>query len=100
MCCASIMQGSANDHWTVHGDDAIMVARDYYKSMGVIKVYGSAENPLDGCSISKMMFQSIVRNLLLVKKYVWGWGTETNPFIIREACVHARVRVKCKNVCK
>ena len=53
----------------MHGDDAVMVARDYYKSMGVIKALGSAENPLDSVSCSKMMFQSIVRSLLLVKKY-------------------------------
>ena len=53
----------------MHGADAIMVARDYYKSMGVVKALGSSENLLDSVSCSKMMFQSIVRSLLLVKKY-------------------------------
>jgi DNA mismatch repair protein MSH2 len=61
--------GAAGDHYTVHGEDAVMVARDYYKSMGVVKRYGSRENGLDGVSISKMMFQTIVRSLLLIKKY-------------------------------
>lgn len=53
------------DYYTAHGDAANFVARTYYKTMTALRQLGSPVGSLSSVSISRNMFEVILRDLLL-----------------------------------
>ncbi|XP_042433653.1 DNA mismatch repair protein MSH2-like isoform X1 [Zingiber officinale] len=53
------------DYYTVHGENATFVARSYYHTTTALRQLGSGSDGISSVSVSKSMFESIARDLLL-----------------------------------
>ncbi|XP_022738331.1 DNA mismatch repair protein MSH2-like [Durio zibethinus] len=53
------------DYYTAHGENANFIAKTYYRTTTALRQLGSGSNGLSSVSVSKNMFETITRNLLL-----------------------------------
>ncbi|KAF9671414.1 hypothetical protein SADUNF_Sadunf12G0045200 [Salix dunnii] len=54
-------------YYTAHADNATFIAKTYYRTTIALRQLGSGSNSLSSVSISKNMFETIARDLLLEK---------------------------------
>nr|ATL75347.1 mutS-like protein 2 [Diachasma muliebre] len=57
------------EYYSAHGEDAIFVAKEVFKTTSACKSIGVAPNEIDGVILNKARFESLVKELLLVKQY-------------------------------
>ncbi|XP_014246973.2 DNA mismatch repair protein Msh2-like [Cimex lectularius] len=57
------------DYYTVHGNDAKFAAKEVFRTEAFIKTIGSDSDSLDSLILNKSQFESLIRDLLLVKQY-------------------------------
>lgn len=53
------------DYFTAHGENATFIAKTYYHTTTVLRQLGSGSNAISSVSVSKNMFETIARDLLL-----------------------------------
>ncbi|KAF1867075.1 hypothetical protein Lal_00049503 [Lupinus albus] len=53
------------DYYTAHGENATFIAKTYYHTTTALRQLGSGSDALSSVSVSKNMFETIVRDLLL-----------------------------------
>ncbi|KAJ3440716.1 DNA mismatch repair protein msh2 [Anaeramoeba flamelloides] len=51
------------------GEDATFIAEEYYGTLATLKTIGKNNNLLDTVSVTQQKFESVIRDLLLVKRY-------------------------------
>ncbi|KAJ3448104.1 DNA mismatch repair protein msh2 [Anaeramoeba flamelloides] len=51
------------------GEDANFIAEEYYGTLATLKTIGKNRNLLDTVSVTQQKFESVIRDLLLVKRY-------------------------------
>ncbi|KAM1186681.1 hypothetical protein ACFX1Q_016582 [Malus domestica] len=53
------------DYYTAHGENATFIAKTYYRTTTALRQLGSGSNGLSSVSVSKNMFETIARDLIL-----------------------------------
>ncbi|XP_014510551.1 DNA mismatch repair protein MSH2 [Vigna radiata var. radiata] len=53
------------DYYTAHGDNATFIAKTYYHTTTAMRQLGNGSNALSSISVSRNMFETIARDLLL-----------------------------------
>ncbi|KAH0609584.1 uncharacterized protein H6S33_013070 [Morchella sextelata] len=53
-----------NEFYTVHGKDAVYVAKTVYKTTSVIRQLGNSRNTLESCTLSVTAFRNFLREVL------------------------------------
>ncbi|KAJ3433639.1 DNA mismatch repair protein msh2 [Anaeramoeba flamelloides] len=56
-------------YYTVHGSNALFIGEEYYRTLETVKKMGPKGKELDSITVSVQMFASILRDLLLVKRF-------------------------------
>jgi len=51
--------------YTVHGENALFIARQFYKTTAVVKYHGAANNTLASVTLNRNLFENVLRELLL-----------------------------------
>ncbi|KAL3140673.1 hypothetical protein ABBQ32_005238 [Trebouxia sp. C0010 RCD-2024] len=51
--------------YSVHGEDALFVARQFYKTTAVVKYLGKQDNGLAGVTLNRSLYETVLRELLL-----------------------------------
>ncbi|KAJ4821928.1 MutS-like protein, partial [Turnera subulata] len=59
------------DYYTAHGENATFIAKTYYRTTTALRQLGSGSNGLSSVSISRNMFETIARDLLLERTDRW-----------------------------
>ena len=54
-----------NDGWSAHGEDAMYVARRFYKTTTVVKYLKDGECTLPSVNVNQNLFETICRDVLL-----------------------------------
>lgn len=57
------------DFFTVHGQDALLASRDYFKTHSVVKMLGPKDKKLESVALNQNHFENFTRDLLIVKHY-------------------------------
>lgn len=57
------------EYFTLHGQDALLVSRDYFKTHSVVKMLGYGVKKLESVVLNKSHFENFAREVLLVKHY-------------------------------
>ncbi|XP_050523143.1 DNA mismatch repair protein Msh2 [Daktulosphaira vitifoliae] len=57
------------DYYTVHGQDAVFAAKDFYKTNHLIKIIGSDGDTLESLIFNKANFEAYIKQLLLINHY-------------------------------
>ncbi len=53
----------------MHGQDALLAARDYFKTHSVVKMLGFGAKKLESVALNRNHFENFAREVLLVKNY-------------------------------
>ena len=56
---------SIQDYYTAHGENATFIAKTYYHTTTALRQLGNGSDSLSSVSVSRNMFETITRNLLL-----------------------------------
>ncbi|KAG9284182.1 hypothetical protein G9A89_022956 [Geosiphon pyriformis] len=73
-----LFERSSGDYYSVHGDDALFIAQNLYKTSSVIKYLGGdVGSGVPSCTLNRLVAETFLRDALLNKQMkVEMWGME------------------------
>ncbi|CAG8584587.1 940_t:CDS:10 [Funneliformis mosseae] len=84
-----LFERSNGDYYSIHGDDALYVARDFYKTSSVIKYLGGDMNKgIPSCTLSRLACDTFLRDALLNKQMrieIWVQGLKGQWKLVKNA---------------
>ncbi|CAG8560849.1 2783_t:CDS:10 [Ambispora gerdemannii] len=85
-----LFESSSGDYYSVHGEDALYIAQNVYKTSSVIKYFGgNVKKGIPSCTLSRLAAESFLRNALLneqMKVEIWRGEPRKNVWrIIKQA---------------
>lgn len=66
------------DFFSVHGQDAVLVAATVYKTQSVLKILGKGKDAVPSCTLNMTAGKNFLREALTSKQLkieIWGGGT-------------------------
>nr|CAG4649158.1 EOG090X02H9 [Scapholeberis mucronata] len=57
------------DFYTLHGQDALLASKDYFKTHSVVKTLGFGAKKLESVALNRNHFENFAREVLIVKHY-------------------------------
>ncbi|XP_044597120.1 DNA mismatch repair protein Msh2 isoform X2 [Cotesia glomerata] len=58
-----------SDYYTCHGEDALFVSNEVFKTTSSCKMIGAEPNKLESVLVNKANFENLIKDLLLVRRY-------------------------------
>lgn len=77
---ATIRFFDRGEYFSLHGTDAVFAAKDFFKTNNVLKTWKSGSIELQTCYVKNNNFESLLKDLLLVKQYrveIWKKNSKT-----------------------
>ncbi|KAI9175636.1 MSH2 protein [Blastocladiella emersonii ATCC 22665] len=63
-----LFERNAGEYYSAHGDDAVFIARNLYRTEGVLKHLGSGPAALPSCTLSRANYVAFLSDALLVRQ--------------------------------
>ncbi|CAG8439292.1 7439_t:CDS:10 [Ambispora leptoticha] len=88
--CIRLFERSTGDYYSIHGEDALYIAQNFYKTSSVIKYLGGdVKKGIPSCTLSRLAAESFLRDALLnrqMKVEIWGGEPRKNVWkVIKRA---------------
>ncbi|CAI2183555.1 19637_t:CDS:10, partial [Funneliformis geosporum] len=84
-----LFERSNGDYYSIHGDDALFIAQDFYKTSSVIKYLGGDMNKgIPSCTLSRLACDTFLRDALLNKQMrieIWVQGSKGQWKLVKNA---------------
>ncbi|KAJ1498478.1 MutS-like protein, partial [Coelomomyces lativittatus] len=74
-----LFERNSGDYYSAHGEDAIFIAREFYKTTSILKPLGVGATSLPSCTLSRSNFETFISDALQNKGLKIEIWAQTEP---------------------